>query len=64
MRNWHTGHSLAAGVVTGLLLSRHAWMIGVAFGVGLVLGRFWATLAALGRRFLGYGLTSRSRTPW
>lgn len=38
-RRWHTGHSLAAGVLGGLLLSQHAWTVAViAFVLGLVAG--------------------------
>ena len=39
MSRWHTGHSLAAGVLGGLLLASHTWTVAVlAFTLGLLAG--------------------------
>jgi hypothetical protein len=39
LRSWHTGHSLAAGVLGGLLLASHVWTVAlVAFLLGFTAG--------------------------
>jgi hypothetical protein len=35
MRKWHHGHSLGSGVLGGLLLSTHGWLV---LALGLVAG--------------------------
>lgn len=38
-RRWEHGHSLAAGVLGGLLLATHVWTVAaLAFGLGLAAG--------------------------
>jgi len=38
MKRWHNGHSLGAGVLGGVLMSSHAWLlvvVGIAIGITL-----------------------------
>lgn len=47
---WHTGHSLGAGVLGGLLLASHTvTLISVAFAAGVAVGLAWFSV----RRVLG-----------
>lgn len=48
MSRWHQGHSLAAGVVGGLILAQHVWTIGAGcFIAGLAVGRFWLVAGSM-----------------
>lgn len=41
-RKWSHGHSTAVGVILGLLLARHGWLVAcLAGGTGLLVGRLW-----------------------
>lgn len=53
MIRWSHGHSLATGGLLGLALVRADLFLVLAgvFVAGLVLGRFWARLVELVRRF-------------
>lgn len=54
------GHSFLFGVLGGLLLARHVWLLAlVCFGFGLALGRLWWLLAEGGRL-----LRRRFEGPW
>jgi len=68
MIHWHTGHSLGAGVVGGLLLSGHAWTVALlAFVLGVTVGLCWRLLARGGDALRAFALRDRgaiSRTPW
>lgn len=42
MKRWNHAHSLAAGILGGVALAGHVWiLVAVAFGFGVLLGRFW-----------------------
>jgi hypothetical protein len=41
IRRWHHGHSTLVGVVIGVLLTRHGWLL---FGLGIGCGVFLAYL--------------------
>ena len=45
-RDWHHGHSLAAGIAGGILLTSHSWLLVAA---GLVAGWLARDLYAMGR---------------
>jgi len=43
---YHHGHSFLFGVVGGLLLAQHVWLLALAcFTFGLAVGRLWWLLA-------------------
>lgn len=45
MKRWTHAHTLAAGILVGVSLSSHVWVLaGLAFLGGLLLGRFWNLL--------------------
>ena len=42
MSRWSHGHSTAVGVLLGLLLARHLWLVAaLMFAAGLAIGRLW-----------------------
>lgn len=47
--NWHHPHSVTLGLIVGLVLSQHLILVAaVCLVLGVVVGRCWAGVAALG----------------
>ena len=50
-RTWHHGHSIGVGVLGGLLLTQHAWLIAIGcLTIGFLIGRFWLIASRTARR--------------
>lgn len=54
LAKWSHAHTLAAGIIAGLFINRHAYLLAIAaiglFLAGILVGRFWAGIAGLSKK--------------